>query len=309
VSAEASDTRMILVKGAPGEEAFGKLFSEWVEQWESVGKKGEVAMVTIGDEPVEGREDVDRFKELLAALPEDGEPLWIVLIGHGTFDRRDARFNMVGPDFTAKELDEWLVRFSRKVVIINAASASGPFLDRLSRQGRVVVTATKSGTEVNFARFGGYLAHAISSDEGDLDKDGQTSLLEAYLLASKLTEEFYQSEGRLATEHALIDDNGDAKGTRSEFFQGVRAVKKPKGGASIDGELAHQLHLVLGEFEKAIPSELRAKRDELEKKVFELREKRNQLDEDAYYDQLEELMLQIGKIYAEAERRLQTKGS
>ena len=104
-----------------------------------------------------------------------------MLIGHGTFDGREAKFNLRGPDVTDVELADWLLPFKRPVVVINCASASGPFINRLSGANRVVVTATKSGNEINFARFGQYIAEAIADPRADLDKDGQVSLLEAFL--------------------------------------------------------------------------------------------------------------------------------
>ena len=310
---KASVGSLVVVQGAGGEDEYGKLFSGWVEQWAEVAERGKMDVFFVGrrrgGDLNEGSSDRDLLIKRLETEPEKGPPLWVVLIGHGTFDRRDAKFNLVGPDVSASELDQWLARFSRTVVVINAASASGPFLDRLSRKGRIVITATKSGSEVQFARFGGFLAGAIGSSKGDLDKDGQVSLLEAFLLASKLTQEFYSTEGRLSTEHALMDDNADSKGTRSEFFKGVRAIKKPQGGASLDGALAHQIHVVLSEFEQTMSQALRDRRDELERRVFRLRERKSKLKEEKYYQQLEELMIEIGAIYQEAEKAKESFGS
>src|SRR4029077_6004302 len=113
----------------------------------------------------------------------------------------------------------------RPLAVIDCASASGPFINALSAPGRVIVTATRSGNEVNVTQFGGYFARAIANPAADLDKDGQTSLLEAFLFASRQVEQFYQEAGRLATEHALLDDNGDGLGTPADWFRGVRAVK------------------------------------------------------------------------------------
>jgi len=93
-------------------------------------------------------------------------------------------------------------------------------LNKLSATNRVIITATRSGNEQNFARFGQYFAEAITSTDADLDKDGQVSLLEAFLIASRRTSEFYKVEGRLATEHALIDDNGTASAHRRIGFTG-----------------------------------------------------------------------------------------
>ena len=112
------------------------------------------------------------------------------------------------------------------------------------RPNRIVVTATKSGNEMNFARFGQYLAEAIADPRADLDKDGQVSLLEAFLTASGRVEEYYRTHAQLATEHALLDDNGDRLGTPADWFRGVRATKRAKDGAQLDGLRAHQLHLI-----------------------------------------------------------------
>ena len=130
--------------------------------------------------------DVERLREFLAAKAgEGGSPLWIVLIGHGTYDGKEAKFNLRGPDVTDLELSQWLDTIKRPVAVLDCTSASGPFLNRLSGPGRVIVTATRSGDELNFARFGQYLAETIADPKADLDKDGQVSLLEAFLTAQQ----------------------------------------------------------------------------------------------------------------------------
>jgi hypothetical protein len=289
---------LLLVVGAPGTPEYGAMFRTWAEQWEKAAAKGSVATRRIGTDDGEG-DDRDRLRKYLAeaAKAPGKEPLWVVLIGHGTFDGRTARFNLRGPDVTAAELAEWLAPLKRPVVVINCASASGPFLGALSGPGRVVVTATRSGHESNFARFGQYIAEAIADPAADLDKDGQVSLLEAYLSASSRVAEFYQSKARLATEHALLDDNGDKLGTPPDWFRGVRATRRAKDGAAVDGVRAHQLHLIPSERERAIPAEVRRRRDELELSLAELRDQKAKLPEDEYYDRLEKLMVEIARLY------------
>ncbi|HXG48418.1 MAG TPA: hypothetical protein VNO52_12390, partial [Methylomirabilota bacterium] len=154
----------------------------------------------------------------------------------------------------------------------------------------------RSGAEVNFARFGGYLAGTIGALEADLDKDGQVSLLEAYLLAARRTADFYESEGRLATEHSLLDDNGDGLGTPPDWFRGIRAVKKARDGASLDGVRAHQFHLIRSEAESKLPAAVRARRDELELQILSLRARKPELDEAKYYEQLEALLVEVARL-------------
>jgi hypothetical protein len=224
-----------------------------------------------------------------------------VLIGHGTFAGQTAKFNLRGPDVAADELAEWLRECRRPLAVINCSSASGPFLNALSAPGRVVITATKSGHEANYARFGDYLSRAIGDQQADLDKDEQTSLLEAYLLAARQVGEFYKLDGRLATEHALLDDNGDRQGIPADWFEGVQPTRKAQGNAPLDGYRAHQWHLVPSPRERVLPAELRRQRDELELAVIELREQKPQLVEEDYYSRLELLLLKLAELYRQAD--------
>lgn len=293
---------VIVVAGTPGTPEYETEFRRWAELWEAAAAKGSAELVRIGDAEEGGIPDKERLRAALDERGGDGqEPLWLVLIGHGTFDRREAKFNLRGPDVTDAELAAWLGGVTRPVVVVNGASSSGPFLNRLSGPNRVIVTATRSGDESNFARFGGYLAGAIGDPVADLDKDGQVSLLEAYLTAGGRVEEFYKSDARLATEHALLDDNGDGLGTPAEWFRGVRAVKRAQDGATLDGARAHQLHLVMGEREREMPPEARRRRDELELAVAALREKKGELGEEEYYARLEGLMVELARLYRDAD--------
>ena len=140
----------------------------------------------------------------------------------------------------------------------------------------------------------------IGSPDADLDKDGQTSLLEAYLLAASRVTEFYETEGRLATEHPLLDDNGDGLGTPPDWFRGVRAVKKAKDGATVDGLRAHQFVLVRSEQERKLSPAVRAKRDEIELAIGKLRERKSELPEPEYYQKLEPLLLDLARLYQSA---------
>jgi hypothetical protein len=226
----------------------------------------------------------------------DGE-LWLVFIGHGTFDGRSAKFNLRGPDISADDLAVALQSCRRPLAVVQCASASGPFISALSAPNRIIIAATRSGYEENATRFGGYLAQAIADPTADLDKDGQVSLLEAFLFASRQVDQSYKEQGRLATEHALLDDNGDGLGTPAEWFRGVRAVKTPADGKSVDGVRAHQMNLVRSEAERELSPELRARRDELEQKLSALRLRKPTLPEAEYYAQLETVLVEIARLY------------
>ena len=290
---------VIATVGAAGEDDFGKEFAKWAELWAKASATAGAKHIVIGLTPTNAVPDLTFLKQSLANEPTNSTAeLWLVLLGHGTFDGKEAKFNLRGPDLSATELAEWLKPFRRPVVVINCASSSSPFINKLSAPGRVIVTATKSGYEQNYARFGQFISAAITDPAADLDKDRQTSLLEAFLMASRRLTEFYEGEGRLATEHALLDDNGDGLGTSADFFRGVRAVKQPAGGGAVDGVRAHQIHLVRSREELALPPNLRAQRDALEQAIASLRNSKKDLVEAEYFARLERLLLQLSKVYS-----------
>jgi len=292
---------VIVVAGAAGTTEYGTQFTKWAGLWEQASIKGRAKFALIGLDEAQKPNDRTKLQETLATeTQQTNAALWLVLIGHGTFDGRTAKFNLRGPDISAKELAEWLKPLQRPLIIINSASSSAPFLSILSGPDRVLITATKSGYEQNFTRFGEYLAGAVAEPKADLDKDGQTSLLEAFLTASHLVDEFYQAEGRLITEHALLDDNGDGLGTRADFFRGIRPVQKAENGAALDGYRAHQFHLVLSEAENKMSLQLRAKRDKLELEVMALRDSKDKVAEDEYFSRLERMLYDIAQIYEQA---------
>ncbi len=288
---------VLVVVGAPGSAEYTSQFRQWADQWRDAAKKASAESIRIGLDAESTATDRDQLRDALAAHAEGREPLWVVLIGHGTFDGREAKFNLRGPDLTDAELAGWLAPVKRPLAVMVCASSSGPFLNKLSGENRVVVTATKSGHEQNFARFGGYLAGAIGDPAADLDKDGQVSLLEAFLMAAGRTDEFYREHARLATEHSLIDDNGDKLGTPPDWFHGIRATRRAKDGAPLDGIRAHQFHLILSDQERKLPAETRRRRDELETAIAALRDEKPKLNADEYYKRLESLMVELARLY------------
>jgi len=294
----AEATTVIVVVGAAGEDEFRTNFIRQAELWEGACALARCHRVTLGVQDPGGTNDYAALQQTLAAEPNDGTtPLWLVLIGHGTFDGTEAKFNLRGPDVSSTELALWLKPFHRPLAVIDTASASGPFLKTLSATNRVVITATRSGHEQNFTRFGTYLAEALTQPESDLDKDGQVSLLEAFLSAAHRVSEFYKAEGRLATEHALIDDNGDGLGTPADWFRGSRPVKKPKETTAVDGAVAQQFHLIPGEADRQLSTEQRTRRDELVGAILQHRDRKAELAEDDYYRQLEKLLLELAHLY------------
>ena len=292
-----ADQSVIIAVGASGEEAYAGDFAKWAANWQQAAAAGKAQVQTIGADGKE-KDALARLRAAVEAEVKQGtEPLWLVLLGHGTFDGRDGKFNLRGDDVAASEIAGWLKGCARPVVIVCGFSAGGAFLKPLSAPGRVIVTATKSGAENNFARFGGYFAEAVADPAADLDHDGQTSVLEAWLAAAQRTAEFYKTEGRIATEHSLLEDNGDGLGTPPEWYAGLRMVKKPKDRKAPDGLRASQLALVPSAAERGLSPEQRAQRDALEVELAKLREVKATLPEKEYFAQLEALLLRIARLY------------
>lgn len=314
---------VILAIGAEGAPEFGAEFARESDRWSDAARRAGAELLVIGRERVtaapaspttaaatraatepatDAGSDKERLRNALAAAAADKiNPLYLVMIGHGTYDGKDAKLNLQGPDVSDSELAEWLKPLARPIAIIDCTSASGPFLPRLSAKNRVVITATRAGSEINYARFGLSFAEALADPAADLDHDGQTSLLEAFLAASHRTADWYKQQGRLMTEHALLDDNGDNLGIGADFFDGLRPVHKAKDNTPLDGPRAHQWHLVKSPAEAAMSPDARARRDAIELQIEALRTRKPDMPPDTYYAQLEPLLLQLGRIYQSQE--------
>ncbi|EMI51799.1 hypothetical protein [Rhodopirellula sallentina] len=304
-----------LVIGAPGTSEFAEQFAQWADRWRGIAERGEIEIEVIG-ETESSESDYETLRSRVSSWSDSGTTHWIVFVGHGTHREGESKFNLRGPDVTASELAKWLNTTSANasdpqlkapLVIVNCSSSSGPFVNALSAPGRIVVTATESATEQNFARFGDYFSEAMLSLESDLDHDHEVSVLEAFLRASKQTQRFYESESRIATEHALIDDNGDALGTRAKAFRGTRVIANAKGEADIDGQLARRVAFPMGINGQTpqLSDEQSVERDHIEMQVETLRRRKHEMPETTYYDELELLMLELAKIYQAASQEQQ----
>ena len=181
--------------------------------------------------------------------------------------------------------------------IFVCASCSAPFINALSGPDRVIVTATKSGSEQNYSRFAEYFSQSISAPTADLDHDGSVSILEAFIVASRNLSNWYSEEGRLASEQALIDDNGDKRGTPASFFRGVRAAKAPADGMQLDGRLANRVFVNSPAEVASLTLEQKARAADIEQQIDALRDSKSKLSEDVYYAQLEPLLVELAQLF------------
>ena len=286
-----------IIRGYDGAAEFKAPFDRAVDAWRSAAGRLQAEVVMFGETsegPMPAREELREWLEQ-ARSPEAA--LWLVYVGHGTYDGREARLNLPGPDLSAAELGEWLQPLQREVIFVHGGSASAPFLPALSRGNRVVITATRSGNETSYARFGEHFAQLIASPHADIDQDGQTSILEAFVTAAQRVRSFYEEQGRLASEHALLDDNGDREGTPAEWFRGTRLIRRPESGRVADGDRARAIAFVPPAEERALSAAAREQRAQLERELSALRARRPDPPDDAYFAQLERILRQLAELY------------
>lgn len=295
------DDALIVVVGAEGSPEFEGTFDRWADQWATLSEKQQWQLRRIGG--ASGMpSDLFPKEQLQKCIAEFSKArrLWIVMLGHGTFARNIAKFNLTGPDISSQEMKSWLMPVTAQTIVISCFSSAAPFLTDLNGDNRILITATKSGSEYNFSRFGEYLANSINDPSIDIDHDNEVSLLEAFLAATNLVERFYREESRLATEHALLNDNGDKVGTTADFYRGVRPAKAGQGG-QIDGAAASRIILLTSPDAATFPPELDEKRVAIEQQIDRLRSQKSLLSSDDYYAQLEILLLQLALLYDAAE--------
>ena len=219
--------------------------------------------------------------------------LLIVLLGHGTYDGDTAKFNLVGPDLTASEWAALLNGVPGRLVIINTTEASFPFLERLSGNNRVVITATDSAAQKYATVFPEYFAKAMGEASSDLDKNGRTSIFEVFAATSTAVKQHYEQRGQLTTERPIMDDNGDGVGRESE-------------APGPDGSLARLVYLDAETPAAANDPELASllrRRRELEAEAEALKLKRGSMPGPAWEAEYEKLMIELAKVSREIRGR------
>lgn len=325
-AADQATPHLILIIGAPGEDRFAGEFSRWADRLENAAAASGVTSTIIGKsapakvaatdapattDPAPANKTPNAAKselqQTLDAIQQHGsipttEPLWVIFVGHGTFNRKSAALALRGPDLTDQQLADSCKSVTRPLAIVLCSSCSSPFVNALSGPGRVIVTATKDGNQIQYSRFGDTFSEAIAGLDADSNRDGQTSLLEAWLYASRRTAEFYKTEGRLATEHALLEDNGDAKGIKADVYVGDKPAQNLKADAPIDGSVAARLFLVRSEEERQLTPEQRVTRDALEAQLEDLKRRKGSMDEATYLQELDRVLMPLAELYRDVRK-------
>jgi hypothetical protein len=291
---------LLIVVGVSGTPEHGESFRTWgatlAQASERLGVTPDrlaylVAEPGPDDELVTGKATKDEVTAALRSFATQAGPddlVFVMLIGHGTFAAQTAKFNLLGPDMTPADFNALLGKLpTQQIVFVNTTSSSGPFVEALSGPGRTIVTATRNGAEQYATLFAGPFIDAVTSDVADADKNRRVSVLEAFEYARTEVARSYEREGLLATEHALLDDNGDKEGTQTP------------SGTTKDGRLAAALSI--GSIDEGpAPSDPRvaaliAERRELERRLENLRLLKDSMDPARYTSELEKLALEIAR--------------
>jgi hypothetical protein len=291
---------LLIIVGVAGTPEHGELFHKWgatlAESSERLGV-GKERLIYLVDQPGEvdkratGRATKEEVTKALQRVAKESGPddqVYIMLMGHGDFDGRTAKFNLVGPDMSAADFAALVGKLPAKhVVFVDTSAASGPFVEALSGPGRTIVTATRTGGEKYTPLFGGLFVDALTSDAADADKNKRISVLEAFLYAKAEVERAYKREGLIQTEHALLDDDGDKEGSQAPAMNGK------------DGKVAAILSLGSVDDTKT-PSDpkvaaLYLERRDLERQVENLRLLKDGMDPARYQAELEKLVTELAR--------------
>jgi len=264
-----------IVAGLGGEPEYEQRFREQAASLAAAAEKaaGDKSRVVLLTGEQARRESVRREFQEFAAKIKPADNVTVVLIGHGTYDGEEYRFNVPGADITGAELEQLFDRLpAKKQLIVNATSSSGATIELWQRPERVVITATKSGGERTATRFAQYWLQAVSGDAADVNKDEVVTAAEAFDYANRQVAASYKSDVSLATEHARI------AGEESAAFTVARIGSS--AGSSADPEVTALL----------------AQRGQIEQDLDGVQGRKASLSEDQYYDELEGVLVRLAQL-------------
>ena len=288
-------TWYVIVAGLGGEPDYDQRFTASAKDLDKAFKSsGETAHVFTLTGP---QSTAAQLRDTFATIARDAKPdddFVLILIGHGSFDGVEYKFNLVGPDLTAAQIAELCDRIAAKrQLIVNTTSASGGSIPALERPGRAVVAATKSGTEKNATVFARYWVEALQDPAADTDKSDSISAMEAFSYAARKTAAFYDSQKRLATEHAVFDDVGRGDPVR-EAGNGQGQLMASLTVLRLGGALAAN--------NDPARRALLAKKEELEQKIDTLKYQKAAMDPDDYKKQLTAALVELAKVQQELDK-------
>lgn len=209
-----ADSYFLTVAGLGGEPEFESRFEDWAKQLDMIYRSDPGAKVDTLSAAQATKANVEAKLRALASTKPDDQVV-VTLIGHGTFDDREYKLALPGPDLSATELGQLLDKIPARQLVVDMTTSSGGAIPILEKPKRVVIAATKAGTEKSsVAIFPRYWIEALRDPAADTDKNDTISALEAFKYAQAKVEKFFTTQNRLATEHSVIEDAGKGDGVK-----------------------------------------------------------------------------------------------
>jgi hypothetical protein len=291
-----ASTYYVTIGGLGGEPEYDQRFSGWAKDIDKALKSAPDGKVDTLFGPAATREAIRAVLNRISKEAKPQDALVVMLIGHGTFDGADYKINLPGPDLSAIELASLLDRVpATRQLVVNMTSSSGGSIDALRKENRVIVTATKTGTEKNATVFARYWVEALNDPAADTDKNETVSALEAFRYADQKTARFYETQKRIATEHAMLEDTGKGEGVRTP---------SPENGEGMLASAFPLLRLGANASAAGNPQKLKllSQKEDLEQQIDRLKYQKAAMPSEEYKKQLGVLLLQLAKTQEELDR-------
>jgi len=293
----AATTHFVTVAGLGGEPDYEQRFQALARDLDKLlkGGGGDVSVHTFSGAEAT-RERLKSAFETIARQAKTEDALVLMLIGHGSFDGYDYKINLPGADVSGFELAALLDRgVAGRQLVVNMTSASGGSVPALMKENRSVISATRTGSEKNATVFARYWVEALRDAAADTDKNEVITALEAFRYADQKTARYYDSQKRLATEHAVLEDTGKGEAARAPSVENGQ------------GKLAGRFALVrLGSMQKAAADpakrKLAERKEEIELAIDQLKYEKAALPLEEYRWQLGALLLELARIQEELDK-------
>jgi hypothetical protein len=295
----AEERYALIVSGVSGSEKFAASQKTWLASLQTTLQQrlGFAAdRITVLSEngagaTIANRENVTRALAALKSRVTAEDTLLVVLIGHGTYDGKVAKFNLVGPDMDSREWKASLDGNAARLVFVNTTSSSFEFVPALSGKNRIIIAATDSAAQKYATMFPQYFIEALDqSAKADTDKNNRLSVWEAFTYASQAVKQAFEKQGTLVTERSLIDDNGDGVGKEAAAATGTDGVLSKTTFLDPIAASASSNPALAG---------LEKRRITLEAEIEQLKAKKGEMPAGQYEEELERLAIELAKISAQ----------
>lgn len=293
--AARAETFYLTVAGLGGEQEYEQRFTGWAKELEMILRGEPSAKIETLMGPQATRANIQARLADFAKQAKADDNIVVFLIGHGGFDESDYKFNVPGPDVSAAELAGWLDKIPAHQLIVNMTSCSGGSIAALQKAKRVVITATKSGTERNATVFARFWIEALRDPAADADKNEVITALEAFRYAEAKTAKYYEESKRLATEHPLIEDAGTGDGVKNPSAENGEGLTAGRFAVLHTGSAV----ALAKDPEK---QKLLKAKEEIEQKIDDLKYRKASMSVEDYRQQLGKLLVDLAKTQEELDK-------